>query len=355
MGKIFTNESFKEETIHHIIYQDILEGSNVYIQGLSGTGKTQLCSLIANKLNFGFYRINMSNNTVESNFIGEKILEDGKVVFKHGMLPQAMGVEHTQILYKKGKQYKLTPFTGEEDKQITLFDGIVSVANEKFIKRSDVDSEMIIADIKRPGILLIDEYDTARPEYLFVLQSILEKDGYLTISENFGEVINKHRNFRIVATGNTFGRGDELNLYNRQELDISQLDRYDSYYKLDYSKKENEILEPYITKKFTNIELKNVLKLTKKIREMINNGELKVVFSTRRLISLCKRASNIGFKNAFYFGFYNFLYGEEKKVIAEIFYDIFNTKLIIENVDLENENMDIEWIDNLRTKILKDK
>jgi MoxR-like ATPase len=339
---IFNDPDFLEEPIHHVVYRAVEEGKNIYLKGLSGTGKTKVSSLIAKKLGLPFYRINISNNTMESHFLGEKVLEDGDVVFKYGMLPKAMGASYSQILYKSTtkEKYKLTPLTKEDMESDTLlFDGIDKIRNEKKIKDIDELNIMVKADISRPGLLLIDEYDNGRQEYLFVLQAVLEKDGILTIAENFGEVIPRSNNFRIVASGNTFGRGDDKGLYNRQELDVSQLDRFDSFYEFNYSIREIEILSKYISEQFTKKDLSDVMKFTEKIREMINNGDLKIVFSTRRLISLCDRASKIGFKDSLLYGFYYLLSEEERSSVKEIYSDIFAESLEDGFIQKETERL----------------
>ena len=65
--------------------------------------------------------------------------------------------------------------------------------------------------------MVFDEYDAARPEVMFVIQRLLERDGKLTLLEE-NKVIEPHPEFRLFATSNTVGLGNSTGLYHGTRL-----------------------------------------------------------------------------------------------------------------------------------------
>ena len=60
--------------------------------------------------------------------------------------------------------------------------------------------------LQRPCALVFDEYDTGRPDVMFVIQRVLEVEGKLTLLDQ-SKVISPHQSFRMFATTNTIGLG----------------------------------------------------------------------------------------------------------------------------------------------------
>jgi cobaltochelatase CobS len=60
--------------------------------------------------------------------------------------------------------------------------------------------------LRRPVALIFDEYDAGRPDVMFVIQRILERDGKFTLLDQ-NQVISPHPYFRLFATANTVGPG----------------------------------------------------------------------------------------------------------------------------------------------------
>lgn len=84
----------------------------------------------------------------------------------------------------------------------------------------------LIWAMQRPVALILDEYDAARPEVLFVLQQVLEPKGAYTILETH-QVVRPHPLFRLFATGNTPGTGDLEGIYAGTNIqNQSQMDRW---------------------------------------------------------------------------------------------------------------------------------
>ena len=73
------------------------------------------------------------------------------------------------------------------------------------------------------GLFLLDELDAADANALLVINSALA-NGHLTLPT--GEVYDKHEDFILVATANTFGNGANRMYSGRTQLDTSTLDRF---------------------------------------------------------------------------------------------------------------------------------
>ena len=132
----------------------------LFLSGPTGCGKTSAVFEVAARLNWPLESVTLSQKSEVSDLIGAHILEHGQLRFSYGPLARAM-------LY------------GE--------------------------------------ILLLNEIDLMSPGELAALNDVLEGRA-LTISANNGEVIKPHPFFRVVATANSKGLGDESGAYHGVKL-----------------------------------------------------------------------------------------------------------------------------------------
>lgn len=112
-------------------------------------------------------------------------------------------------------------------------------------------------------VYCIDEMDASYPEALIVLNSALAQRHYTFPSVGY---VTAHPDFRVVAGGNTSGKGADEEYTARQVLDSSSLDRFKEI-PIDYSpaiekhlaKGQDEMLEFLrdlrVTAKNNNIQL----------------------------------------------------------------------------------------------------
>jgi len=170
----------------------ILAGFNrnrrVMVQGLHGTGKSTHIEQVAARLNWPCVRVNLDGHISRLDLVGKDT-----IVVRDGL--------------------QLTEFQ----------EGIVPWA------------------LQRPMALIFDEYDAGRPDVMFVIQRILERDGKFTLLDQ-NRVIRPHPYFRLFATSNTVGLGNLSGLYpGTQVLNHAQIDRWNIVATLNYLSREEEV------------------------------------------------------------------------------------------------------------------
>ncbi len=160
----------------------------VLVQGLHGTGKSSHVEQVAARLNWPCVRVNLDGQISRLDLVGRDavVLREGRQVteFQEGILPWAL---------------------------------------------------------QRPVALVFDEYDAGRPEVMFVIQRVLERDGRFTLLDQ-NRVIRPHPQFRLFATANTLGLGNLNGLYHgAQRLNHAQIDRWGIVATLDYLPRAEEV------------------------------------------------------------------------------------------------------------------
>ena len=236
---------------------------NIFVSGESGTGKSDMIQKLADFYGQTVIRINFHQGVTESTLIGKYVVKNGETNFAYGLVPLAM---------KKGYW------------------------------------------------LLLDEIDYAEPEHTSVLQAVLEGKP-LIITSNEGEMLTPHPSFRIFATGNTTGRGDSTDSYHGTNfMNSAFLDRW-TIFQMEYSKKENKIIENLIN----DAELsKKLVKIFELFRALKKNGDItNSVFSTRRMMNIAE-ALKMGdtLSEAFKYELFSRFNDEENLILTECIKDI---------------------------------
>ena len=165
----------------------IRDGQNPWLKGHTGTGKTTLAEQIYARLKLPVYRVNLDSDITRGELVGREVLttKDGSTVtkFVDGVIPKAM---------------------------------------------------------QEPCLLLLDEVDASRPDLGFVLQRLTEGNGFMLL-EDGGRTIQPHPFFRIIATANTNGRGDDTGLYSgTRALGAAFINRFKPYIDVEYMPAEEE-------------------------------------------------------------------------------------------------------------------
>jgi len=252
----------------------------ILIQGYHGTGKSTHIEQVAARLNWPCIRVNLDSHISRIDLIGKDaiVIKDNKQIteFKEGILPWS---------------------------------------------------------IQNPIALVFDEYDAGRPDVMFVIQKVLEKEGSFTLLDQ-NKVLKQHPFFRLFATTNTIGLGDTTGLYQgTQQLNQGQLDRWNIITTLNYLKfdKELEIIlaksKNFNTKEGKEV-ISNMIKVADLTRKGFVSGDISTVMSPRTVLHWAenfKIFKDVGY--AFRVTFTNKCDDLEKNIIAEYYQRCFGEDL----------------------------
>ncbi|MES2677139.1 MAG: AAA family ATPase [Pseudomonadota bacterium] len=277
--KIDENYVFDAATTKAILAA-LMFNQKTLLQGMHGTGKSTHIEQVCARLNWQVLRVNFDSQITRLDLVGKDVitLKDGKQIteFKRGIIPFAL---------------------------------------------------------EKPIALVLDEYDAIRTDVSFVIQRLLEEEGKFALLEE-NEILSPHQYFRLFATSNTIGMGDDLGIYHGTNLiNQAQMDRWNIVATLNYleEKKEIEILLkklPFLAKKANENVAKMMVKMASLTREGFRNGDLSNLMSLRTLISWGKNFEIFGsIKQAFILSFVNKLIEEEKIILKEYYQRIFGEEL----------------------------
>ncbi len=285
--EIDSNYKFDRDTTLAII-SGFVYNKRVLIQGYHGTGKSTHVEQVAARLNWPCVRVNLDSHISRIDLIGKDaiVIKDNKQIteFKEGVLPWS---------------------------------------------------------IQNPIALVFDEYDAGRPDVMFVIQKVLEKEGSFTLLDQ-NKVLKQHPFFRLFATANTIGLGDTTGLYQgTQQINQGQLDRWNIITTLNYLKfdKELEIILAK-SKKFNNKEgeevVSNMIKVADLTRKGFVNGDISTVMSPRTVLHWSENSEifkDIGY--AFRVTFLNKCDELEKNIIAEYYQRCFGEDLPESSINIK--------------------
>ena len=219
------------------VLQGIVDSNNSYLYGHTGTGKSTLVEQVCAHLNFPLVRVNFDSEISRMDLIGRDTLVtvDGQTVskFVDGVLPDALS---------------------------------------------------------RPCLLLCDEVDFIRPDVMYVFQRVLEGNGLL-ISEDGGRKVMANPWFRLVATANTVGQGDDTAMYQgARPQSMATLDRFENWVEMSYMSKgvETNWLKG-VTDGLNPDDAKLFIKYASEHRKAFTSGKIMQPLSPRGLRAMAKR------------------------------------------------------------------
>jgi len=262
------------------ILAGFMNDRRVMVQGLHGTGKSTHIEQVAARLNWPCTRVNLDGHISRLDLVGKDtiVLRDGKQVteFQEGIIPWSL---------------------------------------------------------QRPTALIFDEYDAGRPDVMFVIQRILERDGKFTLLDQ-NKVIRPNPYFRLFATANTVGLGNLNGLYHgTQLLNHAQIDRWNIVTTLNYlpHAEEVEIVASRV-ESMNNDRDRKVLSGMVALAELTRNGfaagDLSTLMSPRTVISWAENYQI--FKDlgvSFRLSYLNKCDDAERATVAEYYQRCFDAEL----------------------------
>lgn len=241
-----------------------------YLWGHAGVGKTTIFEQIAAYTKRPYFRVQHTANMEEEHIVGGWRLRDGKTHFELGPLAMAM---------------------------------------------------------KYGWLYMADEYDFGRPEVTSVYQAVLEgKPLVIKEADDANRVIKPHPDFRIVATGNTNGQGDETGLYSGTNLQNSaNYERFGIVERMGYMQKD---LEERLLSQQARIPMKDAKQLVDfatRIREQFDGGQLGNPISPRSLIYAAKiGVGKRDFKEGLNLAFINRLAATDREAAKQVAQRVFS-------------------------------
>ena len=262
------------------ILAGFMRDRRVMVQGLHGTGKSTHIEQVAARLNWPCVRLNLDGHISRLDLVGKDavVLRDGKQVteFQEGIVPWSL---------------------------------------------------------QRPVALVFDEYDAGRPDVMFVIQRILERDGKFTLMDQ-NKVLRPHPFFRLFATANTVGLGNLNGLYHgAQRLNHAQIDRWNIVASLNYLAADEEIAivqarVPSLADEAGRTMVRAMVAVADLTRKGFAAGDLSTLMSPRTVITWAENVEI--FRDpalAFRLSFVNKCDEAERPLVAEYFQRCFDLEL----------------------------
>jgi cobaltochelatase CobS len=228
----------------------------VLLMGESGTGKTSAIRYLANLTQHGLRRVNLNGGTTADELVGRLLINEKGTYWVDGVLTEAMR-----------------------------------------------NGEWIV----------LDEINAALPEVLFVLQSVMDDDGYLVLQEKDDkEVVHKHKDFRLFATCNP------PEYAGTKEMNKALLSRFAICINAEFppAAKELEIIENHLGKAVASTDMAaKLVEMAGKTREAKALGNADYAINTRDILNVLRLVEFMEPMEALSLAFSNKLDTDDNKAV----------------------------------------
>ncbi len=229
---------FRIEDLFDLLYC-VDRKKNCILVGPTGCGKTDATEQLAARLGRPFYRIPMDGQMRKREILGgfKQVVRDGHSVTEwyDGLVPQAMAW---------------------------------------------------------PSIMTLDEIDRGDPDLQYVAHALYEGNG-MTILEDEGRHIVPNEYFSILATANTKGRAEGMNIYSLStEMSEATRDRFPFMLDWDYlpAEVEKKLLLKVVDKLTENAAAK-IVKIANGLRAALVEGKIRTAASFRQVRNCAEYAA----------------------------------------------------------------
>jgi cobaltochelatase CobS len=216
-------------------------GLNIALTGPTGCGKTTLPTQLAAQLGYPVIRFNCNGETRVSSMVGmdRPAVQDGALTLKFS--PAAL-----------------------------------------------------IKAMREGYWVILDEIDAALPSVLFVLQPVLEEDNRQLFVPELNETVEAHDDFRIFATGNTFGyRATARSAHaGTNPMNDAFVDRFGMLIACDYPNRAEELERLKVNcPDVSPLALDGISRVAEALR---SDEKFKADFSTRRCVQWARLVPELG-------------------------------------------------------------
>lgn len=136
------------------------------------------------------------------------------------------------------------------------------------------------------GIIQLEEFDTADPSILLLLNTALDSDVLPVPNRSDNPTAKRHKDFYCILTANTFGDGASREYVGRMQQDAAFLDRFvGSTFYIDYDDKLEESIAATYRRSGSD-----VLMFVRKLRNAVRETKTRRIVSTRMLKNGCMLA-----------------------------------------------------------------
>lgn len=215
----FAVDSFSLEMLEAIAKAEKMD-TPLLIEGEAAAGKSFTIEYLAHLCNREVYRMSLNGQTDTSDLIGKWVPKTGglrKTVNRLLDDPEKCKSELTKKLIESKKIKPSSPliisqkinekikniysgFTKEDMQEICRLENIQIDDSDWAWQNGDIPKQM-----EKGAWSVLDEVNTCEPQILVRLNSVLEKNGQLVLSEDGSKKITRHPDFRIFATVNPPG------------------------------------------------------------------------------------------------------------------------------------------------------